>query len=199
MRQKQKEKIEFEELPELSQLEAELKREQYRHRYGRTLRSTIFVLIVVAAAAVLAATIWLPVFRIYGQSMTPTVSEGEIVVSMKGMDFEKGDVVAIWFGNKLLVKRVIAAPGEWVDIDQDGNVYVNSQLLDEPYVSERALGECNIELPYQVPEGRYFVMGAHRSTSQDSRSSAVGCIAEEQIVGRIVMRVWPLASFGKVD
>lgn len=199
MRQKQKEKIEFEELPELSQLEAELKREQYRHRYGRTLRSTIFVLIVVAAAAVLAATIWLPVFRIYGQSMTPTVSEGEIVVSMKGMDFEKGDVVAIWFGNKLLVKRVIAAPGEWVDIDQDGNVYVNSQLLDEPYVSERALGECNIELPYQVPEGRYFVMGDHRSTSQDSRSSAVGCIAEEQIVGRIVMRVWPLASFGKVD
>lgn len=187
------------EVPELSQLEAELRREQYRRRYKRTLRSTIFVLIVVAAAAVLAATVWLPVFRIYGSSMTPTVSEGEIVVSMKGMSFEKGDVVAIWFGNKLLVKRVIAGPGEWVDIDQDGNTYVNSQLLDEPYVSERALGECNIELPYQVPEGRYFVMGDHRSTSQDSRSTAVGCIPEEQIVGRIVMRVWPLSSFGRVQ
>ena len=187
------------EVPELSQLEAELRREQYRRRYKRTLRSTIFVLIVVAAAAVLAATVWLPVFRIYGSSMTPTVSEGEIVVSMKGMSFEKGAVVAIWFGNKLLVKRVIAGPGEWVDIDQDGNTYVNSQLLDEPYVSERALGECNIELPYQVPEGRYFVMGDHRSTSQDSRSTAVGCIPEEQIVGRIVMRVWPLSSFGRVQ
>lgn len=187
------------EVPELSQLEAELRREEYRRRYKRTLRSTIFVLIVVAAAAVLAATVWLPVFRIYGSSMTPTVSEGEIVVSMKGMSFEKGDVVAIWFGNKLLVKRVIAGPGEWVDIDQDGNTYVNSQLLDEPYVSERALGECNIELPYQVPEGRYFVMGDHRSTSQDSRSTAVGCIPEEQIVGRIVMRVWPLSSFGRVQ
>ena len=187
------------EIPELSQLEDELKREQYKRRYRRTLRSTIFILIVVAAAAVLAATIWLPVFRIYGSSMTPTVSEGEIVVSMKGMSFEKGDVVAIWFGNKLLVKRVIAAPGEWVDIDQDGYVYVNNQLLDEPYVSERAFGECNIELPYQVPEGRYFVMGDHRSTSQDSRSTAVGCIAEEQIVGRIVMRVWPLESFGRVE
>ncbi len=187
------------EIPELSQLEDELKREQYKRRYRRTLRSTIFILIVVAAAAVLAATIWLPVFRIYGSSMTPTVSEGEIVVSMKGMSFEKGDVVAIWFGNKLLVKRVIAAPGEWVDIDQDGYVYVNNQLLDEPYVSERAFGECNIELPYQVPEGRYFVMGDHRSTSQDSRSTAVGCIAEEQIVGRIIMRVWPLESFGRVE
>ena len=187
------------EIPELSQLEDELKREQYKRRYRRTLRSTIFILIVVAAAAVLAATIWLPVFRIYGSSMTPPVSEGEIVVSMKGMSFEKGDVVAIWFGNKLLVKRVIAAPGEWVDIDQDGYVYVNNQLLDEPYVSERAFGECNIELPYQVPEGRYFVMGDHRSTSQDSRSTAVGCIAEEQIVGRIVMRVWPLESFGRVE
>ena len=187
------------EVPELSQLEAELRRGEYRRRYKRTLRSTIFVLIVVAAAAVLAATVWLPVFRIYGSSMTPTVSEGEIVVSMKGMSFEKGDVVAIWFGNKLLVKRVIAGPGEWVDIDQDGNTYVNSQLLDEPYVSERALGECNIELPYQVPEGRYFVMGDHRSTSQDSRSTAVGCIPEEQIVGRIVMRVWPLSSFGRVQ
>ncbi len=187
------------EIPELSQLEDELKREQYKRRYRRTLRSTIFILIVVAAAAVLAATIWLPVFRIYGSSMTPTVSEGEIVVSMKGMSFEKGDVVAIWFGNKLLVKRVIAAPGEWVDIDQDGYVYVNNQLLDEPYVSERAFGECNIELPYQVPEGRYFVMGDHRSTSQDSRSTAVGCIPEEQIVGRIVMRVWPLESFGRVE
>ena len=187
------------EIPELSQLEDELKREQYKRRYRRTLRSTIFILIVVAAAAVLAATIWLPVFRIYGSSMTPTVSEGEIVVSMKGMSFEKGDVVAIWFGNKLLVKRVIAAPGEWVDIDQDGYVYVNNQLLDEPYVSERAFGECNIELPFQVPEGRYFVMGDHRSTSQDSRSTAVGCIAEEQIVGRIIMRVWPLESFGRVE
>ena len=187
------------EIPELSQLEDELKREQYKRRYRRTLRSTIFILIVVAAAAVLAATIWLPVFRIYGSSMTPTVSEGEIVVSMKGMSFEKGDVVAIWFGNKLLVKRVIAAPGEWVDIDQDGYVYVNNQLLDEPYVSERAFGECNIELPYQVPEGRYFVMGDHRSTSQDSRRTAVGCIAEEQIVGRIIMRVWPLESFGRVE
>ena len=184
------------ELPSLEQLTAELERENYKRRYNRVLRSTIYTLIVVAAVAVLVATIWMPVLQIYGSSMTPTLNEGDIVVSVKGSDFEPGDLVAFYLGNKILVKRCIAGPGQWVDIDADGNVYVDGELLDEPYLTEKALGDCDIALPYQVPDNRYFCMGDHRSTSVDSRSTTVGCVSDEQIVGKIVFRVWPLPDFG---
>lgn len=186
-------------VPTVAQLEQELKRETYRRRYNRVLRSTIYTLITVAAVAVLVATLFLPVLRIYGTSMTPTTTDGDIVVSVKGGSFERGDIIAFWFNNIILVKRVIAQAGEWVDIDEAGNVSINGEPLDEPYLTEKALGECDIELPYQVPDGRLFVMGDHRSTSSDSRSSAVGCVAEEQIVGKLVFRVWPLGEFGPLE
>ena len=184
------------ELPSLEQLTAELEREKYKRQYKRVLRSTVYTLIVVAAVAVLVATIWMPVLQIYGASMTPTLNEGDIVVSVKGSDFELGDLVAFYLGNKILVKRCIAGPGQWVDIDADGNVYVDGELLDEPYLTEKALGDSDIEFPYQVPDNRYFCMGYHRSTSVDSRSTTVGCVSDEQIVGKIVFRVWPLPDFG---
>ena len=185
--------------PTLEQLTAELERENYKRRFGRVLRSTLFTLVVVAAAAVLVATIWMPVLQIYGSSMTPTLNEGEIVVSVKGSDFELGDLVAFYLGNKILVKRCIAGPGQWVDINENGDVFVDGELLDEPYLTEKALGECDQSFPYQVPESRFFCMGDHRATSVDSRHSAVGCVAEEQIVGRIVFRVWPLSGFGALQ
>ena len=185
--------------PTLEQLTAELARENYKRRFGRVLRSTLFTLVVVAAAAVLVATIWMPVLQIYGSSMTPTLNEGEIVVSVKGSDFEPGDLLAFYLGNKILVKRCIAGPGQWVDINENGDVFVDGELLDEPYLTEKALGECDQSFPYQVPESRFFCMGDHRATSVDSRHSAVGCVAEEQIVGKIVFRVWPLSGFGALQ
>ena len=181
--------------PSLEQLKAELDREKYKRRYKWTLKSTIYTLIVVAAAAVLVATVWMPVLQIYGSSMTPTLNDGDIVVCVKGSDFEPGDLVAFYIGNKILVKRCIAGPGQWVNIDADGNVYVDNKLLDEPYLKEKSLGDCDIELPYQVPDNRYFCLGDHRSTSVDSRSTTVGCISDEQLVGNIVLRVWPLPNF----
>lgn len=177
-------------------LEAELKRENYKRRYFSVLRNTLHVLIVVAAISVLVATLWMPVLRIYGSSMTPTLSDGEIVISVKTSHFEPGDMVAFDYSNKILVKRVICEAGDWIDIDEDGTVYVNGEVLDEPYLDEKALGECDIKLPYQVPDGRIFVMGDHRSTSIDSRSTTIGCVAQEQIVGKIIFRIWPLTRLG---
>ena len=184
--------------PTTEQLEAELKRVRYKSRYRSVLRSTIYSLITVAAIAVLIATLWLPVLQVYGNSMTPTLQNGEIIITVKVSEFEPGDIIAFYYNNKILIKRVIARSGEWVNMDADGNVYVNETLLDEPYLDEKAFGDCNIELPYQVPEGRVFVMGDQRSTSVDSRNSAVGCVAQEQIVGKILFRVWPLEKFGWV-
>lgn len=187
------------ELPTLEQLEKERKRLRYRDRYSRTLKSTIAILVVVAAMAVLVATLWMPVLRIYGSSMVPTLEDGQIVVSVKTTDFEAGDIAAFYLGNKLLIKRYIAGPSDWVNIDAAGNVFINGEPLDEPYLTEKSYGQTDITLPYQVPDERYFLMGDNRDVSVDSRSSAVGCVAKEQIVGKVVFRIWPLREFGPVS
>lgn len=183
---------------DLEALEAVLKKEQYRRSYSKVLRSTVFSLIVVAATAVLVAVLVLPVLQISGTSMTEALNDGDIVVAINSKSFQTGDVIAFYYNNNTLVKRVIANAGDWVDIDEDGNVFVNEELIEEPYVTEKALGECDIEMPYQVPDGKCFVMGDHRATSIDSRNTAVGCVERDMIVGRIVFRVWPLSEFGMI-
>lgn len=188
-----------EEAPTLEQLEAELRKEQYKRNYGRVLRSTAFSLLVVAAAAVLIAVLVLPVLQINGFSMTDTLQDGDIVVALNSKKFTTGDIIAFYYNNSILVKRVIAVAGDWVDIDEEGNVYVNGEQLNEPYITDKALGECNIELPYQVPDGKCFVMGDHRATSIDSRNTAVGCISDGMVVGRIIVRVWPMEQIGFIN
>nr|WP_302586554.1 signal peptidase I [uncultured Ruminococcus sp.] len=183
------------EIPTAVQLEAELKRVKYRREYGKLLRNTISSLIVVAAIAVLVSMLFLPVLRVTGTSMTPTLQNDELVVCRKRGTFQSGDIIAFYFNNKILLKRVIGVAGDIIDIDDSGTVYVNGEALEEPYLNEKALGECDIELPYQVPDERVFVMGDHRSTSVDSRSTAVGCVAEEAVVGKVILRVWPVKQF----
>ncbi len=185
-------------LPELELLEAELERERYRKRYRSVLRSTAFSLVVVAAVAVLIAMLLLPVLQISGTSMTDSLQDEDIVVALNSSGYKTGDIIAFYYNNNILVKRVIASAGDWVDIDEEGNVFINGELLDEPYVTDKALGDCNITLPYQVPEGRCFVMGDHRATSIDSRNTAVGCVSNDMVIGRILVRVWPLEEFGIV-
>jgi signal peptidase I len=184
-------------IPTTAELEEELNRVRYKSKFKTVLRSTISLLVIAAAIAILVVTLWTPVLQVYGKSMTPSLYSGDIVVLMKKSEFKTGDVIAFYYNNKILIKRVIAQSGDWVDISKDGTVKVNGKEIDEPYISEKAYGECDLEFPYQVPNERVFVMGDHRSVSVDSRSSQIGCVAEEQIVGKLEIRVWPFNKIGK--
>lgn len=181
--------------PSLDILQRELKRERYRRRFRRILRSTVNAMIVVAAVAALIATLILPVLEIAGTSMEPSLNDGDIVLMVKTDHLGTGDLCAFYYSNKILIKRIIGIPGDYLWINKDGTVYLNNEELIEPYVSQKALGECDIEFPYQVAENNYFMMGDHRETSIDSRSSVIGCIAEDQIIGKILCKIWPLSEF----
>lgn len=182
----------------LEELETEYKRVEKKSKYFKVLRSTMAVLITVSAAAVLIATLWMPVLQIYGDSMSPTLVEGNYVVCVKEKSYQTGDVIAFYYNNKILVKRVICNSGDYLDMDEDGRVYVNNNLLEEPYIKEFAKGDLNIKLPYQVPEGKVFVMGDHRATSLDSRNTAIGSVSGEQIVGKLEFCIWPINKLGSV-
>ena len=186
-------------LPAVDDLQKELKRERYKRRFRKILRSTVNALIVVAAVAALVATLILPVLQIAGTSMEPNLNDGDIVLLVKKKNLQTGDLCAFYYSNKILIKRVIATPGDYIWIESDGTVFLNGNPLDEPYISEKALGECDVEFPYQVPENCYFVMGDKRETSIDSRSSVIGCVPEDQIVGKIFCKFWPLSEFEFID
>ena len=185
-------------IPSLEEIQKERKRIRKSDYYRQSLRSTVSVLVVVAAVAVLIATLFLPILQISGDSMSPTLEHDEIVVLLKTKDFDRGDLVGFYYQGKILLKRVIALPEDEVAIDADGNVYVNGEQLEEPYVTDKGLGDCDLEFPYKVPGTGYFVLGDCRSNSVDSRNSVVGAISQEDIIGKVFIRVWPFSRFGLV-
>lgn len=191
--------MENKQIPTSAEIESELKREKHKLLYRKTVKGTVFALITAAAAAVLVATLWFPVLQIYGSSMEPTLTEGNIVVSVKDNKHDTGDVVAFYYGNKVLIKRYIAGPGQWVEIAEDGTISVDGVPLEEDYIDEKAYGICDLEFPYQVPENSHFLVGDHRETSVDSRHSSVGCITDDQMIGKIIARVWPLNKIGPIQ
>lgn len=193
-----KEKVDYKTLT-VSQIEMELNKETYKEKYLKILRSTIYSLIIVSAIAAILATLVMPVLKISGTSMAPTFKEGEIVISLKTNNLKTGDIIAFYHGNKILVKRVIAGAGSYVDIDKDGNVFVDGKKLKEPYIKKKVLGEYDITFPYQVPDGEWFVLGDSRTVSIDSRNTEIGCIKQDNIVGKIIFRVWPLKEIGKIN
>ena len=190
MRKKEKEIS----LPTKEQVEAERKRYRRQKAYNKALGGTVYVLTIVAAVAVLIATLILPVLQIEGTSMEPTLHNGDIVLLMKTTRFERGDLCGFTWNNKLLIKRVIGVPGDWIEIDTDGTIYLNGEQLEEPYVTSKAFGECDLEFPFQVPQEQYFVVGDMRESSIDSRNTLIGCIPKDQIVGKVFFRVWPFKS-----
>ena len=191
----EKKEVQQLEIPTIDLLEGELKRTQYNRRYRRTLRTTIFSLLLVAAVAVIIAVLLLPVLQISSGSMENTLVDGDMVISLNNGKYKTGDIIGFYYNNVVLIKRVIATSGDWVDIAEDGTVTVNGVVLDEPYVEEKALGDCNIKLPYQVPQGKCFVLGDNRTESIDSRNTAVGCISNDVVLGKLLARIWPLKSF----
>ena len=193
-----KKRINYTEFPTVSQIESAISKEKYSKKYKKVLKSTFSSLIVVAAIAVLIATLILPVLQIQGSSMEPTLNNDEIVILLKTSRLERGQLCCFSYQNKLLIKRIIGVPGDNITIDQEGYVYVNGHVLDEPYILDRALGECDASFPVNVKDNHYFILGDHRSTSIDSRSSVVGLVSGDQIVGRIFYRIWPFNSIGLI-
>ena len=185
-------------VPSLTEIQSERKRIRRGTYYRQALRGTVSVLLVVAAVAVLITTLFLPILQISGDSMSPTLEHDEIVVLLKTKKFERGDLIGFYYQGKILLKRVIAVPEDEVAIDADGNVYVNGELLEEPYVTNKGLGDCDLEFPYKVPGTSYFVLGDRRSNSVDSRNSVVGAISRDDIIGKVFIRVWPIPKFGFV-
>lgn len=185
-------------VPSLNEIQSERKRIRRKDYYKQALRGTVSVLVVVAAVAVLIVTLFLPILQISGDSMSPTLEHDEIVVLLKTKKFARGDLIGFYYQGKILLKRVVALPEDEVAIDADGNVYINGELLEEPYVTDKELGDCDLEFPYKVPGTSYFVMGDRRSNSVDSRNSVVGCISQEDIIGKVFIRVWPFSRFGFV-
>ena len=186
------------EKPTLEQLKSELKRENNKKEYKKVLRNSVIVVVVVAALAVLVSSFYVTVLKVTGDSMTPTLETGQIVIASNSATFETGDLLAFYYNNKVLVKRVIGSPGDWVTIDDSGNVMVNGTLIDEPYISDKSLEPTDITFPYQVPENRWFVLGDHRNVSIDSRSSVIGCVTREQLIGKVIFRVFPFDAFGGI-
>ena len=185
--------------PSAEQIGALLRRVQRRREIFRSIGNILGVLVVIAAAVTLVFSLWLPALQVQRGSMAPTLNDGEVVVFITTGAVGRGDIVAFHNGNQILVKRVVAVAGDVVDIGGDGAVLLNGARLDEPYVSELSAGERTTELPCKVPDNQFFVLGDHRQTSIDSRNADIGTVRQDQIIGKALLRIWPLNAVGLIN
>lgn len=183
-------------LPELGQLQVELELENRKWEARKALRSIVFVLLVVTAAAVVVAVLMFPILQVKRSSMGNTLQNGDVIVTMNTSNYQAGDVIAFYYNNTLMIKRIVAVSGDTVRINKKGDVSVNGKTLTEPYVTEKVRGDCTVEFPYEVPEGKFFVLNDQRDSAIDSRNATLGCVGGDQIVGKVLVRVWPFEAIG---
>lgn len=189
--------MEHTEIINLEKIKEDYKTRKNREKFFYELKKTIGFFLVIISVGIIISSFWVRVLTIYGTSMSPNLTAKDTVVAFKKDQYKSGDVIAFYYNNKVLVKRVIATSGDWVNISNNGNVIINDKEIKEKYLlkSSKSIGKTDIKLPYQVPENKIFVMGDHRSVSIDSRNKIIGSIGKEQIIGKIKFIIWPLSRF----
>ncbi len=156
----------------------------------------VLVVIITVSLLLNLFTFIMPVVKYYGSSMSPTLEDGQILIVSKVSEIGNGDIIAFYYNNKVLVRRVVATENQQISVDIFGTVTVDGEELVEPYIGNKTLGQCNLDFPYNVPSGSLFVLGDNREVAMDSRLEEIGTVTEDRLIGKIVFSINP---FGAIE